>query len=86
MIHFWWELLHDLGIDDTTGPWYGFWSGFGSDISEFGIFGILWVTYRKHNCHERWCFRIAQHSLSKDGHQRYFCHKHIGAHVEDAKE
>jgi hypothetical protein len=34
-------LLHALGIDDTAGPWYAFWSGFGSDIGEVAIIGGL---------------------------------------------
>ena len=31
------------GVVNEPGPYYGFWSGFGSDIEEFGI---LW------SCHE----------------------------------
>lgn len=36
------SLLVFLGIDDVTGPWYAFWSGFGGDLGEFAIaFGII---------------------------------------------
>lgn len=76
------HVLRYLGIDDTAGPWYGFWSGFGSDIQEFGIFGLLWLMWKRHQCHELHCFRIAHHELTKDnGHKTVYCHKHIGAHL-----
>ena len=32
-------LAHNLGLYNETGPWYAFWSGFGSDIGEYAVFG-----------------------------------------------
>jgi hypothetical protein len=33
-----WLQVH-TGTINESGPYYGFWSGFGSDIEEFGILG-----------------------------------------------
>ena len=33
-----WLAVH-TGIVDMSGPYYAFWSGFGSDIAEFGLVG-----------------------------------------------
>jgi hypothetical protein len=33
-----WLQLH-TGTVNESGPYYGFWSGFGSDLEEFGILG-----------------------------------------------
>jgi len=50
-------LLHVLGVDDVSGRWYGFWSGFGSDL---GYAGIIAALVRKHNCHQPRCWRIGR--------------------------
>lgn len=52
-------VAHVLGLDDASGPWYLFWSGFFGDLALFG--GGL-ALYHKHNCHERRCWRIARHT------------------------
>ena len=36
--------LHIIGSDNVSGPWYGFWSGFGSDIGELVLLGGLIIT------------------------------------------
>ena len=54
-------LLHALGIDTTTGPAYAFWSGTGSDLGELAIIGGMITLVRKHNCHERRCWRVGRH-------------------------
>jgi hypothetical protein len=51
-------LLHVLGVDDVAGRWYAFWSGAGSDL---GYLGIVYALWRKHNCHQRGCWRIGRH-------------------------
>ena len=61
-----WGLLHALGIDDTSGRWYAFWSGFGSDLGELAIVGVLWHHL---NCHWERCWRIARH-------RTHYCRKH----------
>jgi hypothetical protein len=43
-----------------SGKWYDFWSGFGSDLTELAILGIV---YRKVNCHQNGCWRIGLHKV-----------------------
>jgi len=66
-------LLHVLGIDDVSGRWYGFWSGFGSDLGEIGIVAGLAGLLRKHNCEVHRCWRIGRHKTAA-GHQ--VCRRH----------
>jgi hypothetical protein len=61
-----WLYIH-LGVNGT-GPYYGFWSGFGSDLGELAIAGAL---VRMVNCHEKGCWRFG---LFYKGH--VVCHKH----------
>jgi len=56
-------LAHVLGLDNLSGPYYGFWSGIGSDISELALFGALMGLLRKHNCHIRGCWRLGRHPI-----------------------
>lgn len=64
-----WGFLHALGIDDVSGRWYAFWSGFGSDLGELAIVGVLWHHL---NCHQDGCWRIARH-------RTHYCRKHSTA-------
>jgi hypothetical protein len=73
---FWHWLLHVLGVDNVSGPWYAFWSGFGSDITEFTILGAVFATYKHHTCHVDRCWRIGKHKLTKDGVEYVLCRKH----------
>ena len=61
-------LLHFFGIDDTSGRWYAFWSGFGSDLGELAIVGAI---LRHVNCHEKGCWRLGRHYQGTVA-----CHKH----------
>ena len=61
-----WGILHALGIDDTSGRWYAFWSGAGSDLGEVAIVGVLWHHL---NCHQARCWRVARH-------RTHYCRKH----------
>ena len=56
-------LMHFFGLDNLSGPQYGFWSGVGSDISELAIVGAVLGAYRKHNCHAKGCWRVGRHSV-----------------------
>lgn len=53
--------MHVLGVDDLSGRWYGFWSGFGSDIGELAIVGALAGMVRQHNCEVHRCWRLGRH-------------------------
>lgn len=57
-------LLHVLGVDDVSGRWYGFWSGAGSDIGELALIGAVLGMFRKHNCHQRRCWRVGRHIVN----------------------
>ena len=72
-----WVQVH-TGIVNETGPYYGFWSGFGSDIEEFGILGAIgaaiYQLVKKYNCHEPGCWRIGNHPAA--GGQFNLCYRH----------
>ena len=72
-----WLAVH-MGIVDQTGPYYAFWSGFGSDIAEFGLVGTaitgVYQLNRKFNCHQRGCWRIGTHPAA--GGQFLLCYRH----------
>lgn len=41
LVHTWWWFQHVTGMDNLSGRPYGFWSGFGSDITELALVGVL---------------------------------------------
>lgn len=69
----WHWLLHVLGVDDVSGRWYGFWSGFGSDLSEFGLVAALAGLLRQHNCEVKGCWRLGRHATAAGHH---VCRRH----------
>lgn len=73
-----WPFLHWLAIhtgsENEPGVYYGFWSGFGSDIQEFAIIAAAIGLYRKHNCHVKGCWRVAKHPI--EGSPYVVCRKH----------
>lgn len=72
-----WLEVH-TGTINEAGPYYGFWSGFGSDLEELGILGgitaAIYQLIKKHNCHEPRCWRIGQHPAA-DG-RFMLCYRH----------
>jgi hypothetical protein len=68
-----WTAIH-IGSTKESGPYYGFWSGFGSDISEGAIAVGLYTGLRKVNCHSKMCWRIGHHPL--EGTPYHLCKKH----------
>ena len=79
----WTQILHVFGVDNVSGKWYGFWSGFGGDVAIIGSFVaapvLLW---RKHNCGVRWCWRIARHDYTdpETGITHALCRRHHPGH------
>jgi len=69
------HILVWLGIDDVSGPWYAFWSGFGSDLTEFAIVAALVAAVHKHNCHVKGCRRVIR-THRDDEIGRYACGRH----------
>lgn len=61
----WFEVK--TGTSNESGPYYGFWSGFGSDLGEVTLFGVIIAGYRKINCHSKGCWRIGHHDHEQDG-------------------
>jgi hypothetical protein len=72
-----WLQFH-TGIVNESGHYYAFWSGFGSDLEEFGILGAIgaaiYQLVKKYNCHEPGCWRIGNHPAA-DG-QFHLCYRH----------
>lgn len=68
-------IAHILGIDNVSGYWYAWWSGFAGDLS---ILATPIVLLRKHNCHVRGCPRVGRHPVTGTGWT--VCRKH---HPED---
>jgi len=84
-----WFQVH-TGIVNETGPYYGFWSGFGSDLTEFGVIGAIatavYQMVKKYNCHYPGCWRVGNHPAA-DGHRqrrpRPGCFHHPGGHQRE---
>ena len=76
-----WLAIH-TGTLNEPGEYYGFWSGFGSDLGEGTIVVALAATLahsvRKHNCHMPGCWRVGRHPIEGTGY--VVCRKH---HPED---
>jgi hypothetical protein len=51
MFGLWHWFLTVTGSNNTSGIWYGFWSGFGSDLGEVVLIGGLIQIYRGTRCH-----------------------------------
>jgi hypothetical protein len=72
-----WLEVH-TGTVNEPGPYYGFWSGFGSDLTEFGIIGAIatgvYQLFRKYNCHQPGCWRVGNHPAA--GGQFSLCYRH----------
>ena len=72
ILHF---LAHFFGLDNLSGPYYGFWSGVGSDIGELAIFAAIYGAIRHHNCHVKGCKAFIR--TAKDPrHGWYACKRH----------
>jgi hypothetical protein len=72
-----WLQVH-TGTVNETGPYYGFWSGFGSDLTEFAIIGTIataaYQLFKKYNCHYPGCWRVGNHPAA--GGQFSLCYRH----------
>ena len=72
-----WLGVH-TGAANESGPYYGFWSGFGSDLAELSILGAIgtgvYQLVKKYNCHEPGCWRVGTHPAA--GGQFLLCYRH----------
>jgi hypothetical protein len=74
--YFHWFEVH-TGTVNESGPYYGFWSGFGSDIGEGTLFVGILAIWRHHNCHVKGCARLGRRV---DGTPYVACPKHHPEH------
>lgn len=68
------EVAHFFGLDNLSGPYYGFWSGIGSDIGEITLIGAALSIWWKHECHVKGCHRVVRHPVAGTPH--VVCRKH----------
>lgn len=71
------HLLDEYGITSSTGRWYAFYSGAGSDIGELALLSALVEFYRRHTCHvdsPRFCWRPGTHPV--EGTPYRACKRH----------
>ena len=61
----WWWIEVHTGTVNESGPYYGFFSGFGSDLSELALLGAVAAGYRKINCRQPRCLRIGHYPDSR---------------------
>lgn len=71
-------LGHILGLDNGSGAWYLWWSGFGANFGELSIVVGLYALLRKHNCATHRCWRLGRHQWvdSSTGLSHALCRKH----------
>lgn len=74
--HIWYWIEVHTGTVNEPGPYYGFWSGFGSDIGEIALLGAIIATYKHHNCAVPRCYRIAHKKYEIKETKQYVCRKH----------
>jgi hypothetical protein len=67
-----WLAVHS-GTVDEPGPYYGFWSGIGSDIGELALVGGMATLVRHRNCEVHGCWRLGRHQTAA-GHR--VCRRH----------
>lgn len=68
-----------FGIDSAK--WSSWWGGFAADIPEFGI---LFVLYRKFECHADGCHRVGMHHVAGTSFVTCRGHHPTGGNTADA--
>jgi len=59
-----------------TGKGYALGSSWAGDTGLFGVWGLLYLNWKRHNCHEAGCLRVGRHTIvAGDAHELY-CRKH----------
>jgi hypothetical protein len=85
-----WLILHWLGVDNLSGPIYGFWSGFGSDVGEIAIVGVLARVARRMIMHHAQAAQHHRERLDQQAAQHEDMKQHmaaqLNAHCADLKE
>lgn len=81
-VHIWWWFQRFSGTSNTSGRPYGFWSGFGSDLGEITLIGLVLNWYRVHKCVS--CWRLSKHDVH--GTHYATCHIHLPDHDKIRKK
>jgi hypothetical protein len=76
---FHWFEVH-TGTVNESGPYYGFFSGFGSDLGEIALIGGIVTLFRHGNCGQKGCWRWGRHDYAMDGISHKLCRKHHPHH------
>lgn len=85
-----WLAIHTGTVNESDG-YYGFWSGFGSDLGEatliVTVFGTAAAAYRHHNCHVKGCPWLGRPVHDQDGNPTPYicCPKHHPKHEGDKR-
>lgn len=72
----WTWLLHVLGVDSVSGPWYAFWSGVAGDVSSVVIIGGAVNMFIRHNCQVKGCHRVGRFTVPNENGGYTVCAKH----------
>lgn len=64
-------LFEVLGLENSNGRWYLWWSGFFPNVA---IFFALAAFYWRHTCHVGRCWRIGRRAV--EGTSYTVCHRH----------
>lgn len=71
----WAGLAHFFGLDNLSGPFYGFWSGIGADAFRFlGWIGLWLIVWHRGRCHVHGCWRSGRFPVA--GTPYTVCQKH----------
>ncbi len=81
--HLWWWIEVHTGTVNESGPYYGFFSGFGSDIGEVTLVTGMIVGLRHINCHVTGCKAIRTHIVPNTPYRA--CRKHHPTVPTDGK-
>lgn len=73
LAHLWYWVEIHVGAINESNAYYGFWSGFGSDLGEVTLLAGILAAYRHHSCHVRGCARLGK---PVDGTPYLACPKH----------
>jgi hypothetical protein len=72
-------LAHALGLDNLSGPFYGYWSGSGGTLEAYArdiiLISLLWYHA---NCHARGCWRWGRYQVEGTPYKVCaHCHMHV---------
>jgi hypothetical protein len=70
-----WRLISSLWWPET-GRGYALGSSWAGDTGMFAVFGLLYVHWKRHNCHVERCPRIGRLIVETEGHHDLYCSKH----------